>query len=123
MGYCLPGCSILETFFYYIDVIFQRRISREGLLNEASDGGASAEINLDDSMHQLSRGGDGSTDPLLQIPTQLSAMLTLKRQNNGSKSKQTAVSSSTPAGSTADVRSAVGATTPLLMKRKRESIV
>ena len=54
---------------------FQRRISREGLLNEAEV----TEIDLDDSMHQLSRGGDGSTDPLLQIPSQLSAVLTLKR--------------------------------------------
>ena len=62
---------------------FQRRISREGLLNEAEV----TEIDLDESMHQLSRGGDGSTDPLLQIPSQLSAVLTLKRggqSSNGS---------------------------------------
>ena len=66
-------------------------------------------IDLDESMHQLSRGSgnDGSSDPLLQIPTQLSAVLTMKRgspQHRRSQSKQ------------------INTTSPLL-KRKRESIV
>lgn len=71
-------------------------------------------------MHQLSR-GDGSTDPLLQIPTQLSAVLTLKRGNNGGKTTtNSAVASSTAERSNGGSRS--GLSTPLL-KRKRESIV
>jgi len=89
-----------------------RRISREGLLNEPEV----TEIDLDDSMHQLSRAGgglegSGSTDPLLQIPTQLSAVLTLKRHTQaGQHAKPTDSSSSN------------NLLTPLL-KRKRESIV
>ena len=63
-------------------------------------------MDVEESMHQLSRGNDGSSDPLLQIPTQLSAVLTLKRG-----SPQTRRSPSNPLN-----------TTPLL-KRKRESIV
>ena len=95
--------------------IFQRRISREGLLNEPEV--TEIDPGLDDSIHQLSRSGagtgEGSTDPLLQIPTQLSAVLTLKRQTGNAK--QTADSSLTGNGRS-------GSLTPLL-KRKRESIV
>ena len=94
--------------------IFQRRISREGLLNEPEVTEIDPAGLEDGSMHQLSRSGagtgEGSTDPLLQIPTQLSAVLTLKRQANA---KQTD-------SSTGNGRS--GSLTPLL-KRKRESIV
>ena len=100
--------SWIEIVFFLF--IFQRRISREGVLNEAggSMGSEVTAIDLDESMHQLSRGtgNDGSSDPLLQIPTQLSAVLTMKRgspQHRRSQSKQIN-------------------TTPLL-KRKRESIV
>ena len=91
---------------------FQRRISREGLLNEPEV----TEVDLEESMHQLSRGsGDGgSTDPLLQIPTPLSAVLTLKRHSGhqANTKGQTETSSLQRNGSL----------TPLL-KRKRESIV
>lgn len=101
--------SWIEIVFFLF--IFQRRISREGVLNEAggSMGSEVTAIDLDESMHQLSRGtgNDGSSDPLLQIPTQLSAVLTMKRggspKHRRSQSKQIN-------------------TTPLL-KRKRESIV
>ena len=63
----------------------------------------------------------GSTDPLLQIPSQLSAVLTLKRGNSGgggtresprSRNLQVKTSSATDNSNR----------TPLL-KRKRESIV
>ena len=67
-------------------------------------------IDLEESMHQLSRGcgNDGSSDPLLQIPTQLSAVLTMKRGSPTSRRSQS--------------KSSQINTTPLL-KRKRESIV
>merc|ERR1719510_1138539 len=47
-----------------------RRTSKEGLLVNEMDGGTFE--------------NSGSTDPLLQIPSQLSAVLTLKRGNSGS---------------------------------------
>ena len=105
-------CTILNSAPRISFWIFflQRRISREGVLNEAASMGSEVTaIDLDESMHQLSRGSgnDGSSDPLLQIPTQLSAVLTMKRgspQHRRSQSKQ------------------INTTSPLL-KRKRESIV
>lgn len=60
----------------------------------------------DTSMFSI--GGDGSSDPLLQIPSQLSAVLTLRRGSPGHQLKA--------ASADAKIR------TPLL-KRKRESIV
>ena len=90
-------------FFY----IFQRRTSKEGLLVNEMDGGTFE--------------NSGSTDPLLQIPSQLSAVLTLKRGNSGgggtresprSRNLQVKTSSATDNSNR----------TPLL-KRKRESIV
>ena len=89
-------------FFY----IFQRRTSKEGLLVNEMDGGTFE--------------NSGSTDPLLQIPSQLSAVLTLKRGNSGGggtrespRSRNLQVKTSSTDNSNR---------TPLL-KRKRESIV
>ena len=86
--------------------IFQRRTSKEGLLVNEMDGGTFE--------------NSGSTDPLLQIPSQLSAVLTLKRGNNGGggtrespRSRNLQVKTSSTDNSNR---------TPLL-KRKRESIV
>ena len=100
--------SWIEIVFFLF--IFQRRISREGVLNEAggSMGSEVTAIDLDESMHQLSRGtgNDGSSDPLLQIPTQLSAVLTMKRGSPKHRRSQSKQINTTP-----------------LLKRKRESIV
>ena len=86
--------------------IFQRRTSKEGLLVNEMDGGTFE--------------NSGSTDPLLQIPSQLSAVLTLKRGNSGGggtrespRSRNLQVKTSSTDNSNR---------TPLL-KRKRESIV
>ena len=99
-----------ELKLYFFLFIFQRRISREGVLNEAggSMGSEVTAIDLDESMHQLSRGtgNDGSSDPLLQIPTQLSAVLTMKRGSPKHRRSQSKQINTTP-----------------LLKRKRESIV
>ena len=88
---------------------FQRRTSREGLLNEME--GAFGE-----------GGASGSTDPLLQIPSQLSAVLTLKRGGGSSSSPSNAQSKKAKSGSTLICQSNDSNRTPLL-KRKRESIV
>ena len=80
-----------------------------------SDEPEVTEIDLEDSMHQLSRSGDGgSTDPLLQIPTPLSAVLTLKRHSGHQANAKGQVETSYLKHN--------GSLTPLL-KRKRESIV
>ena len=81
--------------------------------------------------------GTGSTDPLLQIPHELSAVLTLKRgvqirtssltsspspaRNLGGLVKRT--SSKTNANSREDCTSSPLLQTPLSLKKKRESIV
>ena len=87
-------------FFY----IFQRRTSKEGLLVNEMDGGTFE--------------NSGSTDPLLQIPSQLSAVLTLKRGNSGSGGRPRSRNLQVKTSSSTDNSNR----TPLL-KRKRESIV
>ena len=85
---------------------FQRRTSKEGLLNEM------------DGTFEASGSNGGSTDPLLQIPSQLSAVLTLKRGSSpGGRGSRTSQVKSTATPASADSNR-----TPLL-KRKRESIV
>ena len=87
-------------FFYF----FQRRTSKEGLLVNEMDGGTFE--------------NSGSTDPLLQIPSQLSAVLTLKRGNSGSGGSPRSRNLQVKTSSSTDNSNR----TPLL-KRKRESIV
>ena len=102
---------------------FQRRTSREGILGEEDDGAdfsGSEFISGTTSRNRTSRytlapctAGDGSSDPLLQIPDELSAVLTLKRGVHIKSGKQSVSGSGSE-----------GKRTPLLqLKRKRESIV
>ena len=67
--------------------------------------------------------GSGSTDPLLEMPEELSAVLTLKRgvQIRGGTKRGAGSSASTVSGVVVE-QSTRKLTTPLL-KRKRESIV
>ena len=68
----------------------------------------------------------GSTDPLLQIPTELSAVLTLKRNGQQITTTSSTFRPQGAAGSgagAADADKKPGSKTPLLLKRKRESIV
>jgi len=60
----------------------------------------------------------GSSDPLLQIPSELSAVLTLKR--NGQRRGDGMVRTATAAAASTSPN-ALG--TPSLLKKKRESIV
>jgi hypothetical protein len=92
---------------------FQRRTSREGLLSEAAPSTASE---LQDSLQQLSEGT--SSDPLLQIPSELSAVLTLKRGVHLMGPRRSPKQNS----NSSDSAGVGGNRTPLL-KRKRESIV
>ena len=97
---------------------FQRRISREGLLdsgNSRNNGG------LESFLRGGGGGGNsnGSSDPLLEIPEELSAVLTLKRGVQIRSGSKRGSSSSNAAVVEQATRKA---TTPLL-KRKRESIV
>ena len=100
-------------------ILFQRRTSKEGL------------INPDDPPKDVTEDqiGSGSTDPLLQIPTEISAVLTLKRGGtSGPAMPGAAITTSSTfrpaaAGNAKNSPSSGGSRTPLLLKRKRESIV
>ena len=104
------ACSI---WYYWsiceIRTTFQRRTSKEGVISPAPP-----EVGDEDE-------GSGSTDPLLQIPTELSAVLTLKRGGASSARGSTHSASSTFRPSTSGNSS--DKNTPNLLKRKRESIV
>ena len=95
--------------FNFFSWKFQRRTSREGLLNT---------VETDFEEQQLQ--GEGSSDPLLQIPSELSAVLTLKRAIPSPLTAGKTQLTGSP--STASRASSENNQTPLL-KRKRESIV
>ena len=132
---------ILAIYSY----IFQRRTSREGLISGASIGntvGGNSQTSINNAMGPPgSCPGSESTDPLLQIPNELSAVLTLKR---GAQLRGSSITSSTsPARNLGNVVKRGNSTTknagnnqreenktssPLLqnalsLKKKRESIV
>ena len=68
-------------------------------------------------------GSSGSTDPLLQIPSQLSAVLTLKRGGGPSSSASSNQSKKAKSGSTLISHQSNDSNRTPLLKRKRESIV
>lgn len=129
-----------------VNIILQRRTSREGLINGASiNNRVGGNINSQTSINDIAMAPSGtcpgseSTDPLLQIPNELSAVLTLKR---GAHLRGSSITSSpSPArnlgnvikrgnSSTKNGHSGEENSTPspllqnaLSLKKKRESIV
>ena len=138
---------ITKTTFFIsisISVFFQRRTSREGLISGSSinnrvGGNSQSSINDVNTAPTGSCLGSESTDPLLQIPNELSAVLTLKR---GAQLRGSSITSSpSPARNLGNVVKRGNSSTkvgnsgeenntssPLLqtalsLKKKRESIV
>ena len=128
----------------FISIFFQRRTSREGLISGSSinnrvGGNSQSSINDVNTAPTGPCLGSESTDPLLQIPNELSAVLTLKR---GAQLRGSSITSSpSPARNLGNVVKRGNSSTkvgnsgeenntssPLLqtalsLKKKRESIV
>ena len=147
-------CHVVIEIFHNFDYLFlhrflflyffQRRTSREGLINGSSinnrvGGNSQSSINDVNTAPTGSCLGSESTDPLLQIPNELSAVLTLKR---GAQLRGSSITSSpSPARNLGNVVKRGNSSTkvgnsgeenntssPLLqtalsLKKKRESIV
>lgn len=100
-----------------------RRLSREGLLCDIHPGPQSSI----GSQYGFPN-GEGSTDPLLQIPQELSAVLTLKRgmhvhDSNGRHGRDGNKIGSLPRGMKSSQEITLEPKRTPLLKRKRESIV
>ena len=136
-------CGGDGSIYHFLLFNFQRRTSREGLINAPSTIGTDdhcimyteAPINEIGVTPSSTCAGAGSTDPLLQIPDGLSAVLSLKRgvqnrsaasscpgNNLGGPSKKS-ISSTANSNSQGEVLSSALLHTPLSLKKKRESIV
>nr|XP_040567976.1 uncharacterized protein LOC121117599 [Lepeophtheirus salmonis] len=92
-----------------------RRTSKEGILHDSLSSEANNPLN-NINTNPISNGG--STDPLLQIPDELCAVLTLQRSSSVNKARNKKLHPSVNVYPLGDVR-----TTPPTLKKKRESIV